>query len=76
MEVKLAPGATHGRPLLLAKAISDLTTLKGGECMFLAGRLFDGQFTAEHPALVTLANPESLNSFREICASFGIDVVE
>jgi hypothetical protein len=31
MEVKLAPGATHGRPLLLAKAISDLTTLKGGE---------------------------------------------
>jgi hypothetical protein len=64
-----------GRALLLAKALSEVSTLSHQEAILLTYDIFNGINSPENPAIVTIKDNIDVRELRDICAECGIDVI-
>jgi hypothetical protein len=63
-----------GRCLLLADQLRKATDLGDQESMRMAQRLFDGQHSRDHPALINVPESRSADNLVIICVEYGIEV--
>ena len=60
------------RCLLLAKAMADVSTLTGSECIFMAQEIYQVCFSQNAPAVLPVKNGSDTTALEQICAESGI----
>jgi hypothetical protein len=64
----------HGRCLMLAQKISQVTVLSPNECVALAERIFAFAHKRENPAVIEVSEPSLAHDLTTLCTEFGISV--
>jgi len=64
----------HGRCLLLAQKLHQVTGIAASDCVQIAERLFASQHPRDHPATVEVQETSLAEELEAICAGLGISV--
>jgi len=67
-------GYPRGRCIVLAQQLHQVSGRAPAECVQLAERLFDAQFSQAEPAVLEVLGSNPTNELEATCASFGITV--